>query len=115
MTASIRFATYADFAQFDEPPRPTVRAVAVEVDGSVVAIGGVAYLPGRNLAFMQAKTGAPSLSIMRASRKAMIEILSKTKPPIIAERDVTIESSERYLLHLGFEHMHDNLYLWKGK
>ncbi len=115
MKPIIRFATAADFATFDELPGPTVRAVAVEVDGEVKAIGGIAYLPGRNLAFMQSKDGILPLSLMRATKKAMAEILATTKQPIMAERDESIPSSGRYLEHLGFEHMRDNLYTWKGK
>ncbi len=114
MTTTIRFATLDDFVKFDEPPGPTVRAVAVEVDGEVLAIGGIAYLPGRNLAFMQSKPGIPATTLFKATRKALQEILSQTKPPIIAERDESIESSGRYLERFGFEHMQGNLYIWKG-
>lgn len=110
----VRFATQSDFAKFDELPSPTVRAVAVDVDGVVMLLGGVAYLPGRNLAFMQAKVGVPAKAVMQATYKAMNEIMATTRGPIIAERDESIESSGRYLLHFGFEHLRDNLYIWKG-
>ena len=109
----IRFATRADFESFDEPPSHTVRALVIVHEGSVVAVGGLAYFPCCRMAFMQAKNTRP-LSIMKATKIVMKEIFSQSGLPIFAARDTSVESSSRYLDHLGFVPLDDDYYIWRG-
>jgi hypothetical protein len=117
MKSEIRFATAADVERYYNGPQArTIRAVVVESEGDVIAIGGVAYMGNYGLAFMEMQPGAETkkLSIIKATKKAMRELCAKCAPPLIAQQDETLPTSERYLRHFGFKPLYDDYYIWGG-
>lgn len=120
MTSEIRVATANDVALFYSGkgmPQASVRAVVLEVDGQPKAIGGVALFQGGPVAFMNMTEDAvkhPKL-IMKATKKLVDEVFSRYRCPIYAFRDTTLESSFRYLTHIGFRPVEENseVFIWR--
>lgn len=107
MTSDIRKATAEDVAFFyglDSMPRASIRAMVVEIDGMVQAIGGVSFTIGGPVAFMSMKPGAEKhpKAIMKAAKEIKKHIYSQFRSPIYAVRDTGIESSDRFLRRFGF-------------
>jgi hypothetical protein len=112
----IRYATASDVARYYQGPvAHTVKAVVMEVEQEVLAIGGVAYLRGMTLAFMEMLPGAERypVSLMKASRRAARELFTGIKP-LLALCDDRLLTSEKYLQHMGFAPLRDDYYIWQG-
>lgn len=120
MTSDIRRATANDVALFYSEkgmPHASVRAIVLEVDGQPKVIGGVALCHGGPVAFMNMTEDAgkyPRL-IMKATKKLVDEVFSLYRCPIYAFRDTSLESSFRYLTHIGFRPVEENseVFVWR--
>ena len=108
MKAVIRYATDGDFISVvGAPPTLRVRAFAGEVDGEVLAVGGLAFLPDGSVgAFLQAKPGAErrySVTLHRAGLRTMQEARRVGIQRVVALADKDVVPAERWLERLGFE------------
>lgn len=120
MTSEIRRATANDVALFysgNEMPKPSIRALVVEVNGDIKAIGGVAMSVGGPVAFMNMKGDGsrfPKL-IMKATKMLVRDVFSLYRCPIYAIRDTGLDSSMRYLTRIGFERLNEEseVYVWR--
>ena len=119
MRAVIRPAVRADFDALTDGPRPyRVRAVAMEVDGRVLAVGGLAYLENGVVgAFMQGLDEARDypVSLHRAGKMMMAEAERLGIRRLVAMADKSVEAAERWMLRFGFKpEQHDGVtvYVW---
>ena len=81
-----------------------VRGVCVLVGGEVLAVGGIQYNVDWVKVFMDMKPEAvkyPKL-LLEGGRK-VVEVARRSPVPVYAMQDKEIESSGRFLRHLGFE------------
>ena len=119
MRAVIRPAVRADLDALTDGPRPyRVRAVAMEVDGRVLAVGGLAYLENGVVgAFMQGLDEARDypVSLHRAGKMMMAEAERLGIRRLVAMADKSVEAAERWMLRFGFKpEQHDGVtvYVW---
>lgn len=120
MTSEIRRATANDVALFyseSEMPKPSLRALVIEVDGEIKVIGGVSMSVGGPVAFMNMKSDGhrfPKL-IMKATKLLVRDVFSLYRCPIYAIRDTSLESSMRFLIKIGFERLNEEseVYIWR--
>jgi hypothetical protein len=114
---TVRPATEADLKQF-APSFHSVRAMAMEVDGKVVGIGGVALVNGRWLAFIDALDEAREHGVVAARHiKTFLAQLRKEGVKFVyAARDENEPKAKRLLTWLGFETDPRTLKLvrWRG-
>ena len=87
-------------------PAFRVRAYTGLIDGVVVAIGGIAYLPnGAVLAFLDAQDitrERAKLSLYKTAKKVVEDCRARGITQINAMPQVNIEAAERFLARLGF-------------
>lgn len=107
MTNRIRKATASDVAFFygiESMPKASMKAIVIEVDGEVKAIGGVSFTNGGPVAFMNMRDGADKhpILIMKAVKEIKKNIYSQFRSPIYAIRDSSLDTSDRFLRRLGF-------------
>lgn len=104
---TLRPATRADFDTMLAEPLPfRVRAIAGEVDGEILGVGGLAFPPNGNaIAFLQASTRARDypISLHRAALKMFAEARHLRLPRLVATAETGIEPARRWLARLGFE------------
>jgi hypothetical protein len=104
---TLRPATFADFiAMFGQPPKWRVRALAAEIDGRLIGLGGLALMmPGETwCAFMRA-TGefrARPVALHRAGLRMMAEAKRLRIRRLVALAEPGIEKAERWLARFGF-------------
>lgn len=117
----LRPATKSDFDALTEGPRPyRVRAFAGEVDGRVVGIGGLAYLPNGVIgAFVQATDEARKypVAMHKAGLMAMAEARRLGFRRVVAMADKGVEPAERWLKRLGFKPETvgtETVYVWES-
>lgn len=116
----IRKATQEDIGSFSSNcNRPTIKAWCGEVDGRVVAIGGLALHRGRWIAFFDVLHEARKykLSIVKYAKKFMRETAASDIKFIYAELDRSEPLAETWVKSLGFEldPRSKHLYRWKNK
>ncbi|MGF7446663.1 hypothetical protein V7P28_24290, partial [Klebsiella michiganensis] len=77
---------------------------ALEVNGEVVAFGGVMRRDHRLVAFMEMKSNAPKypVAMVKAACKAIQEIISTYNQPVYAAVDEEWKSAPRFLEYWGF-------------
>lgn len=121
MSLVIRPATPADLATVTAPgPKPTVKAMAVEIDGELAGLAGLARYGGRYFAFCDitsAQAAPYKLRIARATqrflaaqRAAGIRFIY-TWPQVEREPRAAL-----WIEHLGFkpDPRHPHLYRWSA-
>lgn len=105
-SAVLRLATADDFrAMLDEPLPYRCRAFAVEDDGKLLGIGGLAFLPDGTVgAFVHMVEGARRYRI--ALHKAGLACMAEAKRlgirRVVALADPSVEPACRWLERLGF-------------
>lgn len=87
-------------------PAFRIRAYTGLIDGEVVAIGGVAYLPnGVGLAFLDAQDVTrerAKLTLYKTAKRVIEDCKSRGVTRINARPSLDIEAAERFLKRLGF-------------
>ena len=93
-----------EFRQATPPYR--IRAVTGRVDGRIVAIGGIAYLPdGGVLSFLEATDEARkyAVTLHREAKRSLSAAARAGHRVVVAVCDYRIEAAPRWLKRLGFE------------
>ena len=102
----VRRATRADILSFSELERnPSTRSWVMEIDGRIVAMGGVALINKRWFAFFDAEDEALpyKMTIMRSAIRFLKEQQKSGTRIIYAELDWTKPNAARWMQSLGFE------------
>jgi len=113
----IRPATADDLARFRPGETwPTVKATVGEVDGAPVAIGGLAFVGGRVIAFLEMDDGARpyKLSLFREMTRIMNEAKASGLRLIYATPDPNEPTAEALLTRLGFSRDHKGAWRWQA-
>lgn len=104
----VRPSTVRDIIEYsgDLPPF-RVRAFTGLLNGKIIAIGGIAYLPnGAALAFLDANDEArvkAKLSLYKTAKRLVDECKARGITTINARASIDIEAAQRFLLRLGFK------------
>lgn len=112
MTVTLRPTIPADIAQVTDDALPwRIRALTGEVDGRVIGVGGLAYLPGGTVAAWAALTDearACKVSLHRAGLRFMADIKAAGIRRVVASADIHSPAALRWLLRLGFRPVDDD-------
>jgi N-acetylglutamate synthase-like GNAT family acetyltransferase len=103
----IRPTVPSDLPHLTDQPLPfRIKAITAEIDGRVVGVGGIGFMPNGavvGLAQMTDELRAHKFALHRAARKFMAEIASSGIRELVTLADQDIAGSENWLRHLGFE------------
>lgn len=113
---SHRIATYEDLHRFYGRKLPmTVKAVCVLNDDEPIMVAGVSFHRGEVTMFLDMKDGAEMypVAIMKGVKKIMTDLKADGYRALYAVADTGIESSIRFLKHIGFVHSHGDVYKWE--
>lgn len=118
MTA-VRPASSQDFLALGEALPMTARAIAVEVDGKLVAVGGFYLREGSTIIFAridEAHRKSPGFGrrLLRCARAVMKDAIDMGLP-IAAAADQDIPGADRLLERLGFKQAYKEVYQWHGQ
>lgn len=110
MTPRLRPATRSDIIEFYGSVKWTFRAFAADLDGKVLAVGGIYYDGGNRVAFssMRNEMRRFPVTIMKGA-KLIMTLLDK---PTIAIANPTEPGAPRLLERLGFEPRGNGVYEW---
>lgn len=115
----LRSATASDAAAFwGFLPHQSFRAIAAEIDGQVIGIGGYALDGPYVRAFMDIKPEARRhrVALLRAA-KMTLAMARERGVSLIAVAQDDEPTADRFLTHLGFEHSHSSpdgeVYRWR--
>lgn len=117
---SVRLATREDIEAFS-PMRmkPTIKALCMEVDGKIIALGGYALVKGRYFGFCDLLDEARQykMHIARAAKRFLRSARDEGVKFIYAEADPEESGAVRWLTSLGFtvDPRTAVLYRWKGR
>jgi len=114
MTITWSAAAAADIDEFyGERPGESMRAVVVRMGGRPVAIIGIAIERSRARAFSEYKPELEphlkSISVLRAIKAAQQMFAASVKPVV-----AVCDGSAALLVRLGFVHVQDDVYAWRG-
>ena len=109
-----QYANASDIdAYYGERPRPTMRAIAIHLDGAPAAIIGMYFAGDRLMAFSEFKPELElhlkSMAILRAIKAAQ-RMFEQAKRPVYAVGEGCTGILER----IGFKHIDDGVYLWRS-
>ncbi len=112
----VRRATREDIEAFsDIANKPTLLAWAGEVDGEIIALGGIAFSNGRWFGFCDLKDEARKykMTIMRTTKRVFEEARRQGIRYVYAEADPNEPMAKRWLASLGFTiDIKTSLYRW---
>ena len=110
----IRPLTPGDIEEFyPEGVKLSVRGVAVEVDGKVIAVAGMSLrVPYLAFSTMKDEMRKYPKMILKTARQLQ-DIMRQYKSDVFAEADVNEKNSFAFLHHLGFEHVDERLFVWR--
>lgn len=116
---TVRPATAEDIDRFSPlRNKPSVKAWVADLDGELIAMGGVAFYNGRWLAFLDLTDAMRpyKMTIMRAAKRFFAEMKAMGVKFIYAEADLTESNAPRWLGSLGFtiDPRSGYLYRWRG-
>lgn len=99
-------------ALYHGPQKRSMRAVVVTVDQIPLGLGGVYYEDDKIIAFTRIKPElrAYPFAIYKAARLVM-EMVERRGGTVFAVADPSVDRSEAFLEHLGFERMGE-VYQW---
>ena len=99
--------TPADVEEFRHATPPyRIKAITGRVDGRIVGIGGIAYLPDGTIgAFLEATDEARkhAVTLYKAAKQILDDAAKAGHRTIVAIGDPEIEAVPRWLKRLGFE------------
>src|SRR5438046_1497902 len=105
-----------EFKQRTPPYR--IKALTGRVDGRIVGIGGIAYLPdGTLVAFLEATDEARkhAVTLYKAAKQILQDAAASGHRKIVAIGDPEIDAVPRWLKHLGFEPVDNGIYVKHGR
>ena len=114
----VRRATREDIDTFsDLKNKPTIKAYVGEIDGKIVAIGGLALSGGRWFGFCDLTEDAREhkFTIARMGKRIMDEAKSMGLRFVYAEASPNEPTAERWLTSLGFELDPRSAYLYRWR
>lgn len=116
----IRPATREDIDAFsDLTNKPTTKAVVAELDGKIIALGGIATHQGRWYGFVDLteEMRPHKMTIMRAAKRFLADSKRDGVKYIYAEVSPVEPRAEAWLTSLGFslDLRSGRLYRWSGK
>ena len=91
----------------------TFRALAAELDGEVLAVGGVYYHKDHVIVFSQSVAGAHEKYPFTAGRMTKEIMKLVNGRPCIAVASDTIPGAPKLLERLGFEHVEERVWRWR--
>ena len=96
--------TVDDLAEFGRGTFPSVKGIAARLDGCLVAIGGIAFIDGRVVAFCDLRPAARpyKVTIYGEARGIMDAARRDGRRLIWAEADPAEPNARRWLQRLGF-------------
>jgi hypothetical protein len=113
----IRRATVADYREFyGKSPEITVRGIAGELDGRVLAFGGIARQRGIPYIFFDMKEEArPHKKAIVKGAFALLQMIGELPPglPVSAVANPNEKTAPRFLTRLGFVPIGDAGYILK--
>lgn len=105
----------------DEPLPWRIRALTGEIDGRVIGVGGLAWLPGGTIAAFAALTDEArgyKVSLHRAGLRLMREAKEAGIKSVVASADTQSVTAMRWLLRLGFDLVEQDreraIFLWRN-
>lgn len=105
-------ATREMFSEFYEGMNEvSVKAIALKKDGKVIAIGGSYIKDGAVIIFMKA-TDEARKKYPKSLFSAAKRFLESKRGMVLAKCDINIDGADRFLKHLGFEHIGGDV--WRG-
>jgi len=111
----LRPATREDIEKFS-PVRnkPSIRAWCMDRDGEILALGGVARIKGRWVAFMDLEPDARphKMKIARGAIRFFSELRKDGIKFVYAQPDLDEPASVRWMTSLGFRPMNE-VYRWR--
>jgi hypothetical protein len=115
----VRRATREDIVAFSNIATvPTVRARVGDLDGKIIAIGGLLRADGRWFAFLDLTDEARryKMTLMRTAKRMLAEAREQGVRFIYAERDENEPGAAAWLQSLGFEidPRSEYFYRWKA-
>ena len=99
-----------------EPLPWRVRAITGEIDGRVIGIGGLTFLPGGTVAAWTALTDEAlrhKITLHRAALRLLREAKAAGYSRIVACADPESVKAVRWLERLGFECLAGMVYVWR--
>ena len=115
----MRPATQADIEAFSSlPGKPSLRALCMELDGRIIALGGLAWSKGRWFAFADLPQEARryKMHILKAAKRLLAEARRDGIRFIYAEMDHNERRAAAWLKSLGFhiDPRSGTLYRWRA-
>lgn len=99
----------------EEGRKPSVKGIAGYVDGKLVAVAGLFYLPGNVVAFCDLKDEArPHKTLIGLAGAVLIREAKQRHKRIIAMIDRSEPTAERWLTRLGFRQHEGDLWIWRA-
>lgn len=99
----------------EEGRRPSVKGVAGYVEGKLVAVAGLFYMPGNVVAFCDLKDEArPHKLLIGLTARLILRDAMKRHRRIIAMIDRSEPTAEAWLSRLGFKHEQGDLWIWRA-
>ena len=99
---------------YGRPAHNTMRGIAVVRDDKVLCIGAVVITDGQAFVCSDISDELKKNKrwLILAAREVM-KIAASLRLPVFARADASIDRSESFLKHLGFEHVMDRIYRWQ--
>lgn len=100
----LRNITAEDYeALYGERPKVSIRGVAAELDGKVIGVAGIAYLPGQIMVFSDIRDELKQYPVflMKAGRR-FAKMLNKYGRYAVATACPKEKNSAEFLKHIGF-------------
>lgn len=117
--AVIRPTTQADIDAFMEEPLPCrIQAVTIEVEGRILGIGGIAYLPNGVIGMFSEITDELREKYPIALHKSGMMMMEKVRAlgprtvKAIGDTDAS-PAAERWLKWFGFSKTEDGMFQWQ--
>lgn len=114
----VRTASREDIAAFTEDEnRPTLRAWCADLDGRIIALGGVAIVKGRYIGFVDLldEMRPYRMHIMRSAIRFLDQARRDGIRYIYADADLREKNSVAWLTRLGFERDPRSRFLYRWK
>lgn len=113
----LRPATAEDLRAFAGGPAPTAKAVAGVLDGAVVALGGLAFVDGKVVAFCNVTPSIRKYPVLihRTALRVMADARRAGHRIIYAQPDPDEKNASKWLGRLGFKPVDENGTLWRWR